>query len=174
MSSRSPGLQKALDRQAIRELLARYCRGIDRLDRALIESTYWPDAFDDHIFYRGDPAGFLDYVIPYLRPMRTQHFIGNVLIEFLTPSLATGETYAIAYHRVPSAFSAEELVAGVRYLDRFEKRGNAWRISERVVCIDFSRRTAVAESPLIEGMACRGARYPEDPLYTLHPGLSPH
>lgn len=41
-------LDELLDREAIRDCLARYCRGVDRLDRALLLSTYWPGAEDDH------------------------------------------------------------------------------------------------------------------------------
>lgn len=165
MNERDPALQQALDEQAITDLLARYCRGIDRLDPRLIESCYWPDAVDDHIFYRGGPAGFIDYVVPYLRPMRTQHFIANVMIDFVSPTLATGETYAIAYHQLPTRFAAEELVAGVRYLDRFERRDGEWRIAERVLCIDYSRRSAAAPSPAFERMPHKGSRFPDDTLY---------
>lgn len=37
-----------LDEKTIRELLARYCRGVDRCDSALIASCFHPDARDDH------------------------------------------------------------------------------------------------------------------------------
>ena len=37
-------MQELVDREAIRECLYRYCRGIDRLDEAALRSSYWPDA----------------------------------------------------------------------------------------------------------------------------------
>ena len=36
------------DQQAIRDVLARYWRGIDRGDADLVRSTYHPDARDAH------------------------------------------------------------------------------------------------------------------------------
>lgn len=44
----SEGLQELLDRQAIYDVMMRYCRGVDRFDADLITSAYHPDARDDH------------------------------------------------------------------------------------------------------------------------------
>lgn len=41
-------ISELLDREAIRDCLYRYCRGIDRGDEAALRSTYWPDAHDNH------------------------------------------------------------------------------------------------------------------------------
>jgi hypothetical protein len=54
-SERDPELQTLLDRQAIHDVLMRYSRGLDRHDRKVLESVYWPDAVDDHIRYPDDP-----------------------------------------------------------------------------------------------------------------------
>ena len=59
-SERDPELQTLLDRQAIHDVLMRYSRGLDRHDRKVLESVYWPDAVDDHITYRGDAKGFIE------------------------------------------------------------------------------------------------------------------
>jgi hypothetical protein len=45
-SERDPELQTLLDRQAIHDVLMRYSRGLDRHDRKVLESVYWPDAVD--------------------------------------------------------------------------------------------------------------------------------
>ena len=37
------------DREAIRECLYRYCRGVDRLDADMVRSAYWPDVVDTHL-----------------------------------------------------------------------------------------------------------------------------
>lgn len=167
MTGSASRLRQALDRQAIEEVLLRYCRGVDRLDRALLESTYWPDGHDDHVFLKGSPAAFFDYVMEYLRPMKTQHFMGNFLIDFDSDTFARCESYVLAYHRVKTPFAAEELVAGARYLDRFEKRGSEWRILSRIVCIDYSRRTAATEMTRYQSIRHKGGRYPDDPVYYL-------
>jgi len=36
------------DHDAIRQVAARYARGVDRLDGDLMKSAYWPEATDDH------------------------------------------------------------------------------------------------------------------------------
>ena len=41
-------LQSLLDREAIRDCLLRYCRGIDRCDEEALRSAYWEDATDCH------------------------------------------------------------------------------------------------------------------------------
>src|SRR5262249_51169657 len=60
-----------------------------------------------------------------------------------------------------------EMVFYGRYLDRFEKRGDVWKIAHRRVVMDFNRRTAAAmveTGPPMDGLA-RGGRHPDDPLY---------
>ena len=49
-------LRTLLDKQEITELLARYCRAIDRLDEELLRSVYRPDGYDDHMNFAGPVA----------------------------------------------------------------------------------------------------------------------
>ena len=37
------------DREAIRDCLYRYARGMDRCDEEMLRSAYWEDALDDHL-----------------------------------------------------------------------------------------------------------------------------
>jgi len=55
-------LQRLLDKDAIRDCIHRYCRGIDRADEAALLSSYWPDAYDNHGAYAGPVEGFFDRV----------------------------------------------------------------------------------------------------------------
>lgn len=41
-------LQQMLDREAIRDLVWRYCRAVDRRDFAALSALYHPDAIDEH------------------------------------------------------------------------------------------------------------------------------
>ena len=52
------------DEQAIRDVLARYWRGIDRRDPELVLGTYHPGAYDDHGYYKGPVEGFVDSLAP--------------------------------------------------------------------------------------------------------------
>src|SRR5262245_17777267 len=50
----APAVRVLLDKQAIQEVLARYCRGVDRADLELLRSVYHPDAIDNHGTFNGN------------------------------------------------------------------------------------------------------------------------
>jgi hypothetical protein len=51
----------------------------------------------------------------------------------LDRDLARSETYAVAFHRYTDADGhPTDMWAGLRYVDRFERRQGEWRIEERV------------------------------------------
>ena len=61
-----PGIEAIVrelhDKQSIREVLTRYCRAVDRMDRDLLISVYHPDAVDDHGFFVGAREDFWAWV----------------------------------------------------------------------------------------------------------------
>jgi len=129
-----------IDREAIRDVLYRYARGIDRCDVELLRGVYWPDAIDDHMAFVGKPEEFIAWVMSILGTMSvTQHFIGNILIR-LEGTSAQVEAYFDARHRMEAdGKPARDFVMAGRYLDRMEKRQNEWRVAHRVVVFDFLR-----------------------------------
>lgn len=166
--TRDPAIQELLDRQAIHDALMRYSRGIDRHERKLLESIYWPDAEDNHITYVGDVAGFIDYSFAFTADMRTSHMLLNNLVEFDSPVRARSETYYIGYHDMPGATGREDFLMGGRYLDLFEKRESEWRIAKRTLTCDWYMRapsTAAWGTGILANLKTRGERYPDDPLY---------
>src|SRR5512140_1867312 len=98
-------LTELLDREAIRDCIYRYCRGIDRADEAALRSAYWPDATDRHGAYAGPASAFIDKVLPNLRGGRFVHHVGNVLIE-LHGDVAAAESYFIALQQDRDAAGA--------------------------------------------------------------------
>lgn len=140
-------LQQVIDRQEIRDLFARYCRGIDRLDGGLVRSVYHPDSFDDHGSYKGSGPAFADHVIPALsRFTSTTHFLGNSLIEFDGADVARCETYCLAFHRSHADGVDTDHLVAVRYVDRVERRGGGpWLIAHRVVVFDWARSDPAGE-----------------------------
>jgi hypothetical protein len=143
-----PALQELLDKEAIRECLYRYCRGIDRIDESLLKSAFWPDAHDDHGgSFAGNAMDYCDYVLPRLKSMAaTHHMIGNVMIRLQTDA-ATVESYFWASHRYPDAQGQEaDLLLAGRYLDRMERRSGAWRIASRHAVFDWFRQSPVVGS----------------------------
>lgn len=164
------GLAALLAKEAIRDCLMRYARGIDPVDRALLETVYWPEASDDHGSMSGPACDFIDWVIPLLESMeQTSHFLGNILIDLVEDD-ARAETYFEAYHRVPrDGGDAYDVVMGGRYLDWFQARGGEWRIRDRVVVYDWVREfpdSADWTKPVLN-IGFRTNRKGEDPSYRL-------
>ncbi len=159
-------LHELLDRRDIEDVVFRYCRGIDRIDRELVRSCYHPDASDDHGSFRGSVDEFLDWVFRLLaRYSQTMHFVGNVLVE-LEGDVAAAETYGIAFHRSERNEPQLNLMTGFRYLDRFEKRDGAWKIADRRVVIDWTRASLPGEAWSLEkAFGLRGGRREEDPSH---------
>jgi hypothetical protein len=166
-------LLELADREAIRHCLTRYSRGVDRLDEELLQSVYWPGAIDDHIIFTGTGQDFIPYVIKALGSMdQTMHMLGNMLINMDGTEAANTETYFQAFHRLSGRESAcaTDLIVGGRYVDRFEKRDDEWRVASRVVIIDWFREYPdsgeFAAKPL--GLDIKpGLRKPADRSYDL-------
>lgn len=132
-------VRNLLDKQACTELVYRFARGLDRCDEAIVRSVFHPDGTDDHGAFKGDVEAFVTWVFPLLRTMeRTQHVIGNVLVE-VAGDRAWSESYFVAYHDLtsPAGDPLRMTVAG-RYLDQFERRGGEWRIAHRQFVSDWS------------------------------------
>ena len=124
------------DRQAIRDCLAAYCRGVDRLDRELLISCYHEDAIEDHGVFVGDREGFADWVIAFHSRAQhaTQHVINNHTCD-LDGDVAHTETYYM--FAAMNVEGAPLTLSGGRYLDRFEKRNGRWAIALRRVVSDW-------------------------------------
>jgi len=146
------------DRQAIHDVIVRYCRGVDRSDAELVASAFHDDAVDNHF---GPILPFRE-AIGTLKAARTgtpskttsMHTIGNVLIE-LDGDVARCETYVTVVVRIPDAEGAIDWTHAGRYVDRFERRNGEWRIAYRTVVYDRERFDRV--EPAAEGIS--QARY---------------
>lgn len=141
MTNPDARLARVADQQEIRDVVHRYCRGIDRQDYDLVRSCYHPDATDDHGDFRGGIDDFIDYIrVGLPRFERTMHFIGNVLVD-VDGDTARSESYLVAYHHMAASRTKPErdFVAGLRYVDDFERRDGEWRIAARVCAFEWSR-----------------------------------
>ena len=174
MSGIDASLAALLAKREIEEVVLRYCRGIDRMDRELVRSCYHVDATDEHGSWSGGVEAFLEWVWKLLaRYESTMHFVGNVLVE-LAGDAAVAESYGVAWHRSPDPRPEWNLVTGFRYLDRFERRGDsAWKIARRVAVTEWSR----ADDPKDRWVPPPGLRVGRrdrgDALYELLEGLHP-
>lgn len=123
-------VRELYDREKIRAVVTDYCRGVDRMDRALLLSCYHPDAIDDHGFFVGGPEAFWDWVNRYHNNAQSthQHIITNHTCD-IDGDTAHAETYWMMAGMDAKDFSLT--VGGGRYIDRFEKRDGEWRIAAR-------------------------------------------
>lgn len=136
---------------AIRDVQRRYCRGVDRLDFAMIRACFHADADLDY-----GKAIDVDALLKMAEERlaaysSTTHFIGNQLVE-LDGDSAWAEHYVIAYHRVPANWGDPEhdFICNFRYVDRMEWRHDegwdgGWRIARRVLLVDSWRRVPLAD-----------------------------
>lgn len=152
-------VQRLVDKEEIRDVLARYARAVDRQDLAGLREVYHPDAYDDHADYRGGIDGFVDYVEKRVGDApQVMHFLGQSLIEFASADAAAVESYFMTAHTL-GADSARGFGAGTeggdsvqlssfgRYIDRFERRDGAWKIANRVVVYEAIRVVTAGTLP---------------------------
>ncbi len=131
-------LEEVFDIQAIKKTIVSHSRGIDRLDKKILQEVYWKDAEVDYGTFKGSAYEFIDLVIPALKEMYllTQHKVSNTLISF-KKDLAYSETYVTANHL--SKDEKTEMTFLGRYLDKMEKRDKDWRILHRKVVMDWNQ-----------------------------------
>lgn len=165
-------LSELVARSEIQDSLMRYARGVDRKDWDGVRATYHPDAHDEHGEFSGSVNEFIAWVdnrhktIPF-----SMHFLGNSLIEFKDDKTAFVETYFIAMRRaadpVANGADAPQEIDGEvigRYLDRFERRGGAWKVAKRCVVYDSSRSAPSSHKPrTAKGLL--GVRGKQDPVF---------
>ena len=126
----SQELRVLRDHQEIVECLHRYSRGIDRCDVDLVESCFHPDAVQDNGFYVGSPRGSAELVTEFhVRDcVCQQHHVTSYVVD-LDGDVAHVESYYLA--TVREKRGTTKLASG-RWIDRFERRGDVWRIAVRV------------------------------------------
>ncbi|OBV11017.1 nuclear transport factor 2 family protein [Erythrobacter dokdonensis] len=158
---------EVVNRLAIAETLALYCRAIDRCDAALLAEVFTPDSRIDYGDGAKPPAETISGLMAGLGAMRlTQHNIANTVIRFTGDARAKAETNCVALHIIPGPDGETELVVGGRYLDRLVKREGRWRIAERLYVMDWNRSqpaTMQLAGGLFDGLLRRGARGSDDP-----------
>ena len=161
-------LQELLDREAIRDCLFRYCRGVDRGDEAALRGAYWPDATDHHGPYSGSAQGFIDFALKAIRATEPGiHQMHNILIEFREGG-AVVESYFSAWQQLPTPDGFRRAHQKGRYIDWFEKRDGVWKIKERTVVFDWTEATPEPEGTREERFAKAqpmGLLHPDDVLY---------
>jgi len=160
-------IEVLLDKEAIRDCLARFCHGFDRGDADIVKSAYWPDATEDHAgSYEGPVYPWVDETVEFLRARRaTWKTIGINLIRIAGED-ADVESYVFAVSDLPNVAGEDRRVlAGARYLDRMQKRSGEWRILRRVAVMDWFHDVDPVDyaDRMLGWPKTFGSFYPDDP-----------
>ncbi|WP_062271036.1 nuclear transport factor 2 family protein [Endozoicomonas arenosclerae] len=133
-------------KQALYELMCRYCSAVDRKSFDHLASLYTEDAWHDHgPMFAGNPSDFIAFLKSSNVNMTTQHLIGNHLYH-IDGDRAQGEIYSTNTHVFHFEESDWEYVAGGRYLDEYRLEDGVWRITNRKRVNDWAREGAVETS----------------------------
>ena len=137
------------DRLAIRALVDEYGRCADRIDGPGLAALFTPDGVL-RICERGTPEPvrqrhgrreIAEAIGGLSRYDVTMHLVANQLVE-IDGDAATGETYCRASHIRPVEGAApdarENYVMNIRYLDRYLRLDEGWRISERELQVEWT------------------------------------
>ena len=169
--SLAPELKHLLDKQAITELLHRYCRAVDRADLELLGDCYHHDATEDHGgTFKGLAADYIAQIAPVLPRSLMSHTTSNILIE-LDGDVARVESHILAFARLKKDGEKFDTLTLARAIDRVERRRGVWRIAERRLVWEWNHERPMAETwgrGLIApdpGVLVRGAKTPADPIY---------
>ncbi len=168
-----------IDKDAIRDVLARVSRGVDRLSIDILRSAYWPDATVHSSFFDGPVEEFAAWLTGSFRDhaLGAAHNICNILIELDGESRAWGETYFIGMsENRPDGQEAFNSLTSGRYLDTFEKRDGEWRILRRVFAYELTTKVphhAGWLQPPLADIIRRGRRDGGDMLFQLKDPVFP-
>lgn len=159
-----PALAELLAKQAIRDQLSRYCRGLDRMDKEMAYAVFHEKS-RAHYFdiYQGTGRGFVDWVWEaHVAMERHSHQITNVLVE-VDGERATSESYVIvALWTNPAEDGSQlQIESRGRYLDRWSLRDGHWAIDERLHIVDLQ-----TSAPLQRGdVNAESSRTRKDPSF---------
>ena len=138
-------IQHLLDRLEISDLVTRYYCAADRRDFDLFRSCFVPGTAVDYseMLPVADDAP-VEVVVDAIEAAmaehysNTQHFMGNHTVE-IDGDTATGETYCLAMHQYidDSRDADQRPVSALRYIDRYVRTPEGWRIEHRYVTRDI-------------------------------------
>jgi uncharacterized protein (TIGR02246 family) len=157
-------LAELLDRDAIRAVVMRYFRGVDRADVALVASVFHPDAVEvrgrNELSGPGMAEAMVGSTVEHMAA--TSHHVTSQTIE-LDGDVAGCETYCLGIHLQDRDGVPFRVKSASRYLDRFERRDGEWRVVHRVVLLEMLHAYPLEEEDRFGRMRSRRDR--DDPSY---------
>ncbi|MFT4767752.1 MAG: ketosteroid isomerase-like protein [Glaciecola sp.] len=138
-------LRELLDRQAITELIYRYCECFDRNDPEGVAALFTDDALVDYNPDTPNIAG-ADLAATIALGLSdtfaaSSHHVSNIIISVESGDTANSLSYVDAWHRYHSG--APDGFLWGRYLHQYRRTSDGWRISSLLLqasgTVDFHR-----------------------------------
>jgi hypothetical protein len=152
----SDGQAYLLDRLALRDLVEAYAFRVDSDDPASAAELFAPEGalriFDagqaEPVRERIGREAIATAMGGLSRYDRTLHVVANQAVE-IDGDTATGHTYCLAHHlrdvEGPDGVTAPfDYVMHIRYLDRYVRLDEGWRIAQRHLQVEFTEDRAVS------------------------------
>jgi ketosteroid isomerase-like protein len=164
MSADNSALDAALSRDAIRQLICGYCRGVDRGDADMLASVFWEDSTVISGVINGSGADFATGITDYVTANLEYcfHSVANEWIE-VKGDHGVGEHYIVAH----MCAGGQDVMTGGRYIDSYERRGGEWKIKNRTFVADWntSHPKSMELDGMYEALKTRGSFGKGDPVF---------
>jgi uncharacterized protein (TIGR02246 family) len=132
------GVQDLLDRDALRRLVERYASAVDHQDLEAAVGCFLPDG--RLTVGDGDPLEGAAAIVAALGRLRryevTAHVLGHSN-HAVDGDRATGESWCRAHNVYEEGGVRRDWVMAIRYVDRYVRAGDGWRIEDRHLVVDW-------------------------------------
>lgn len=129
-----PAVERLVAEAAIRDVIARYCQGVDDRDYERVRECYHLDARHERGGFAGSGTEIVDWIAGIRDTLiHCWHLVGYPRIESLEGDRAEVETYTLANQRLPGRDGGPPVdrLTPCRYLDTFTRVEGRWRIAHR-------------------------------------------
>lgn len=152
---RQAKLDALLDKQDIYECLVNQSRGTDRGDKALFLSGFHADSIVTAGPFVGSPADLYDWAAKFQVDMYTATLHK---LHQMTCDIDGDQAHTETYYFFVGCMGENNLLAGGRYIDRFERRDGKWGMIMRNNFIEWTSMVPAMGSPLgeIPGLELNG------------------
>jgi hypothetical protein len=163
-------LEILLAKQAITEVLYRYCRAFDRMDLDMALTVWHPGGTCNYT----SRAGTLDIkAVDYFGPSwahraklrNHSHQVTNILIEVAAEKAVSEACFTASLQAEPENGEILENLYRGRYLDRWSRRDGVWAIDHRQVVFDSYTPITFAVERLKDVPLELSRRDRDDPSY---------
>ena len=160
-------LNELIAKESIRDVIYKYCRAMDRIDREMGYSVFSPKCQVDYgIWFKGTAYGFVDWVSDFhsSKILATSHQVSNIMIQ-VNGDKAGSETYVhVVLRSVSEDGRLQEQMGLGRYIDEWAIINGEWKITERKYVMDISD---IRDITTDAGQTGGGSRDKTDPSYTV-------